>query len=642
MTSQSAILIWGKKSRKMTSIEEARRNVEDVLGKYLARLTSALENTLKPFAEKMYEKQLISEYVKNNPESANKVISDFKAKFGFVGTLSDLFELLKCFLDVLRDLGGASRSAAEKLEEELTKACSVHPRSKSFPNQDTMSVRGVNSAYCVPNGSLHLMHSQSAPFFLSSNPDRSTQQSHINTTDPIQFNSISATDHEEYSQFPEEVQTRDESLPFPQVQMVLGNSDGGNITASVPPLGGSKATQDHSDQLSSKTPQPESNKKPTQISKAHSETSMMNSPSALPYRKYPSCPDCKALNQLRNEELQREVKELKEKLQKFEEERQSSFLNEKSRFEEERKKIMSDISEREKRLEDDKSRLEEDKCRFEEEKRNSRSEIKEKETKLEERKQQLEEREKASKEKEHEREMQLKEREAQQRLQLDQKEKELAGRERDISLVETKRDEEFRQTLRKLEGRKNQQQREIMAERHKMEQAFSREQSRMALELKKAKDEVTFREEELENKEVLQIHEARKLSQEKKEISDRDQEVRERQRKLERKESELKEKEREVTNLQLSQVVKHQKELEKMNERKQELKTAWKEYWLKEEQFSRREKKVKTSEELQKIEQQKLKTKESFLCLLNYISFSLFFVVISFILFFMVYYHSTS
>ena len=95
--------------------------VRRVLDSYHARISNAVKSSLPDFAEKLFEKGLIAEAVKNEPGNYNKIINNFKAYLALLKD-AELKSTLEQFLDCLRDLGGAPAKAADILKKELEEA----------------------------------------------------------------------------------------------------------------------------------------------------------------------------------------------------------------------------------------------------------------------------------------------------------------------------------------------------------------------------------------------------------------------------------------------------------------------------------------------------------------------------------------
>ena len=94
--------------------QRVRRILDRVLKIYYHRLLIG-DSTLGDFASKMFEKELISKPVKSG--SFDEIMADFQACWEFAN-LKKLEEQCLDFLDILKDLGGPSRMAADVLERD--------------------------------------------------------------------------------------------------------------------------------------------------------------------------------------------------------------------------------------------------------------------------------------------------------------------------------------------------------------------------------------------------------------------------------------------------------------------------------------------------------------------------------------------
>ena len=93
--------------------------VRKVLDSHQAKLSNAVKSSLPDFAEKLFEKDLIPQAVKDEPGSYNKIINNFKAYLALLKDTGELKSILEQFLDCLRDLGGAPAKAADILKKKL-------------------------------------------------------------------------------------------------------------------------------------------------------------------------------------------------------------------------------------------------------------------------------------------------------------------------------------------------------------------------------------------------------------------------------------------------------------------------------------------------------------------------------------------
>ena len=94
--------------------QRVRRILHSVLKIYYHRLLIG-DSILADFASKMFEKGLISKAVKSG--SFDEIMADFQACWEFAN-LKKLEEQCLDFLDILKDLGGPSRMAADVLEKD--------------------------------------------------------------------------------------------------------------------------------------------------------------------------------------------------------------------------------------------------------------------------------------------------------------------------------------------------------------------------------------------------------------------------------------------------------------------------------------------------------------------------------------------
>ncbi len=90
-----------------------------------AKLSSSIEPCLRMFSDKMFEKGFIDERTKNEPTDYGKVINAFKVYLDWIKDVERLKSNIKTFCDILKELGGAPRLAAEYLEKEFNRALTI-------------------------------------------------------------------------------------------------------------------------------------------------------------------------------------------------------------------------------------------------------------------------------------------------------------------------------------------------------------------------------------------------------------------------------------------------------------------------------------------------------------------------------------
>ena len=94
------------------------RLLNAVLQSNYDKLGRVLQGSMPDFANKMFEKALITECVKNTC-TFKAIIQDFKAACGCITEISAIEKHIFSFLTVLEDLGGPPSTAGLKLEKEL-------------------------------------------------------------------------------------------------------------------------------------------------------------------------------------------------------------------------------------------------------------------------------------------------------------------------------------------------------------------------------------------------------------------------------------------------------------------------------------------------------------------------------------------
>ena len=97
-------------------IASYRRAVIDVFVSYYDRIRSVLEENMVSFVSKAYSKQLIS--------SQNMVFlsifNQFKTGFESCGSILEMQQRCKCFIDILLDIGGPVGDTGKEIEEKLS------------------------------------------------------------------------------------------------------------------------------------------------------------------------------------------------------------------------------------------------------------------------------------------------------------------------------------------------------------------------------------------------------------------------------------------------------------------------------------------------------------------------------------------
>ena len=109
-----------------TMTESYKDRVIGILDSNHDRLSSSIEPCLRMFSDKLFEKGLIDEMTKNEPTDYGKVINAFKVYLNWINKdVERLKSNIKTFCDILNELGGAPRLAAEYLEKEFNRALTI-------------------------------------------------------------------------------------------------------------------------------------------------------------------------------------------------------------------------------------------------------------------------------------------------------------------------------------------------------------------------------------------------------------------------------------------------------------------------------------------------------------------------------------
>ena len=99
--------------------------ITKVLDRYHAKLCDAIEPCLRSFTDKLFEKHLIPEEVKDKSTDYNTVIRSFKSNFDFIDDRLKLKTVIYDFFEILDELGGAPRMAVELLKKEIDRALAI-------------------------------------------------------------------------------------------------------------------------------------------------------------------------------------------------------------------------------------------------------------------------------------------------------------------------------------------------------------------------------------------------------------------------------------------------------------------------------------------------------------------------------------
>ena len=97
-------------------ITSYRRDVVDVFISYYDRIHTVLEGNMASFISKAYAAHFISS---PNMEFAS-IFEQFKTGFVLRGSISEIQQQYKCFIDILLDIGGPVRDTGKEIEEKLS------------------------------------------------------------------------------------------------------------------------------------------------------------------------------------------------------------------------------------------------------------------------------------------------------------------------------------------------------------------------------------------------------------------------------------------------------------------------------------------------------------------------------------------
>ena len=545
-----------------------------VLDSQLAKLSDAATGSLPALANKLFEKQLIIEPVKDKPENLNILIKNFKACVRLCKTKTDIDTKLKLFLDVFREVGGPLETAADEIQSDIEKGLHEE-RLQSIPQPLPVRDFGGHSLQITSNpvsrfstaadgNSKHpvIDHTQDTTLTSATEPDsyetkyegavQKENGHHSSARSAIVLPTIN--ENEGSSKFTPTsiVNTSQHAV---QLQQIHHNTEQVHST-----LSGQQESVD------SQTVG-DSNSYHGQVSAGGNSSKVAGLPVYKHHHSYPDCSaDAIALKE-RLEEKKDAIMELRQKVQKLEEEKNSSFQAERNRLDEDRQTHRL-------KLKDDEKIIEERMKKLNEEREQLRTERKE-----------------------DDKEMKLKRQECEKELQ----------NEKD------KLKSEHKEKMKELEKQRKQQEAKIAAEKRKLDD-FRKE---MEKELQEKKFSLA-KKEELNSKRA--VDDEAKLTQERRRIVLKESEMKDLQLRLETKEKELQQQERNQREVNLEEKQKLWKEEERMDSKSQELKTKWEDYWSKEKKLSQKEKEIKKKVEfLMKLKQQSYRRHHAIIASLSFL-----------------------
>ena len=97
-------------------VNSYRRAVVGVFISYYDRIRTVLEENMVSFDSKVYSKQLISS---QNMDFVS-IFKQFKTGFESCRNISEIQQRYKCFIDILRDIGGPVEDTGKEIEEKLS------------------------------------------------------------------------------------------------------------------------------------------------------------------------------------------------------------------------------------------------------------------------------------------------------------------------------------------------------------------------------------------------------------------------------------------------------------------------------------------------------------------------------------------
>ena len=517
------------------------RIVKAVLNSQFSKLSDAASGSLSALSDKMFEKNLISEPVKNDPEF-NKILCQFMAGISLLETTEKLEATLEMFLDILRDIGGPLEIAASRIKSSV-EAAMKEERSKQLQAETQAAVRNTE-----PHSSQNRQLEEAHMFVASAGSlkdDIGFDSTDVNTVGES-FHALG-----DYV-IPNDVQEENGTTATQFTSVRNGNfiADPKNpivIVAAEKRSHNSTLVTD-SDTVHPSLPVQQGTV-PTQVSRTQSSPDTQVSVRGTINHHNSNChaDDCNTeLSSLRvrfEREQREKINELKQKVEELEAEKKICSQAEWQKLDDGWKKLRCDqqvLENREKQFEED--RLQRRKSHNEEE-------------------DYLE-----SKRKEY-------------RYELDAE--------------KCKLHTEYREKLNDLERIKVQQQKQIDLKMNKRKKALAESTELLKAEEAKDKQLLLKKQEQMASFEGMLQETESKLNQERFKIFQTEKELKDLHMKLETREIQLRGKERFEREKQLEAHGEIESKQARLDEKNQELKAKWNDYWKKEKQFSHREKSLK-------------------------------------------------